>query len=366
MRDPVVYIVGEYPSTTETFIEREIRGLRERGLQIEVLAVDKLRAGGIAAGGMRLGAVLSVFADLRRGGDRCGMRRAAGAALRAAAIAGDLRARHIHAHFLGLPATVAYCVSRMTGVPFSITAHARDIYVERTPEFVVAGAKFRTACTRAGVHFLKNRYPHSPFELVRHGVEVRDVPWRADEKNGELRLLGVGRLVEKKGFGYLVDACGLLQKRGIPFRCRIVGEGPCDAALRQRIRALGLGDRLEIQPFCPHEQMANWYGDSDVLVVPSVVAGDGDRDGVPNVILEAMACGLPVLATGAGGIGEVVIDGLTGVLVGQRDGPAIAAAVSRLHADVQLRQQLAAAARRYIAREFAPGIWLDKLRQLFG
>ncbi|MCX5770612.1 MAG: glycosyltransferase, partial [Candidatus Hydrogenedentes bacterium] len=177
--------------------------------------------------------------------------------------------------------------------------------------------------------------------------------------------LGVGRLVEKKVFVYLVDACELLRKRGVPFRCRIVGEGPGGAGLRQRIEALGLGDRVEIQRFCPHDRMAVHYAGSDVLVVPSIVAGDGDRDGVPNVILEAMAGGLPVVATGAGGIGEVVIDGLTGVLVGQRDVAAIAGAVLRLHEDVQLREQLAASARRFVAREFEPARWLDKLWQLF-
>jgi len=365
VREPVLYIVGSYPSTTETFIEREIRGLRERGLEIEVLALDSLAAGGIAAGAMRPGVVLSAFRDLRRGVDRCGIRRAVGAALRGAAIVRNLRAGHIHAHFLGLPATVAYGIWRMTGIPYSITAHARDIYVEKTPEVVAAGAKFRTTCTRTGLYFLKDRYPECLFELVRHGVEVREVPRRAEGEKRELQLLGVGRLVEKKGFGYLVDACGLLQKRGVPFRCRIVGEGPGEAGLRQKIEALGLGDRVEIQRFCPHQQMAGHYAGSDVLVVPSVVAGDGDRDGVPNVILEAMAGGVPVVATGAGGIGEVVIDGLTGVLVGQRDGAGIAAAVSMLHADVQLRQQLAAAARRFIAREFEPSRWMEKLQQLF-
>ena len=142
-------------------------------------------------------------------------------------------------------------------------------------------------------------------------------------------------------------------------------EGPGETGLRQKIEALRLGDRVEIPRFCPHEQMACHYAGADVLVVPSVVAGDGDRDGVPNVILEAMAGGLPVVATGAGGIGEVVIDGLTGVLVGQRDGAGIAAAISRLHADAQLRQQLAEGARRFVAREFEPARWLDKLQQLF-
>lgn len=237
MREPVLYIVGSYPSTTETFIDAEIRGSCKRGLPIEVLALDSLGAGGIAAGAMRPGAVLSAFAELRRGGDRCGIRRAAGAALRAGAIARHLRAGHIHAHFLGVPATVAYGVRRMTGVPYSITAHARDIYVETTPEVVVVGAKFRTTCTRTGLYFLKSRYPHSPFELVRHGVEVRGVPRPVEGEKRELQLLGVGRFVEKKGFGYLVDACGLLRKCGAPFRCRIVGEGPGEAGLREKIWA---------------------------------------------------------------------------------------------------------------------------------
>ena len=357
-------MVGEYPSTTETFIEREIRGLRARGMRIEVVAVNRLSARHILRCGKRCAAVLSAVAELCRGRDQCGMLRAAGAALRAAAIAGNLRASHIHAHFLGLPATVAYCVSRMTGLPYSITAHAHDIYAETTPEIVVAGARFRTTCTRTGLYFLKNLYPGCEFELVRHGIDVLDAQ-HSCAGDGELRLLGVGRLVEKKGFEYLVEACSLLQKRKVPFRFTMVGEGPGEIALRRKIVELGLEGCVDFQPFCPHEQMAARYANSDVLVVPSVVAQNGDRDGVPNVILEAMAVGLPVVATGAGGIGEVVIDGLTGLLVRERDSGAIAQAVCRLHLDPDLRRQLPDAAKHYVAKEFAPEKWLNKLSRLF-
>lgn len=363
MPDAVAYILGKYPSKTETFIEQEIRGLREGGMEIQVVALNRVGARECAAAVVRPWAALSAAGSLQR--DGCGARRVAGAVLRAAAIAPTLRAAHIHAHFLGLPATVAYCISQMTGIPYSITAHARDIFVETTPEVVVAGAKFRTVCTRTGLRFLHARYPERGFELVRHGVAVTEPVARRSGEDGVVRLLAVGRLVEKKGLDHLVDACGWLHSQGVRFQCRIVGEGPGEADLREKIRTLRLEGRVGIEPFCPHDAMAQHYANSDVLVVPSVVSSNGDRDGVPNVMLEAMACGLPVVATDAGGISEVLIDGLTGVRVPQRDAAAIAGAVLRLRSDTQLRQRLVEGAARYVSSEFDPARWLDKLRRLF-
>jgi glycosyltransferase involved in cell wall biosynthesis len=208
------------------------------------------------------------------------------------------------------------------------------------------------------------RYPGIEFELVRHGIESRNAS-RPDTREGELRLLGVGRLVEKKGFEYLVEACEVLQRRGVPFTCRIVGEGPCEDALRRKIAGLGLEGRVQLEPFCSHAEIEGHYANAHVLIVPSVVARDGDRDGVPNVMLEAMAGGLPVVATDAGAIGEALIDGATGIGVPQRDPVAIADAVIKLSTDADLRHKVTVVARSVIEAEFSPKKWLDKLRRLF-
>ncbi|MBL9088878.1 MAG: glycosyltransferase, partial [Planctomycetia bacterium] len=190
--------------------------------------------------------------------------------------------------------------------------------------------------------------------VVRHGVDL-DVyrPGDGPRAPGPLRVLAVGRLVEKKGFHHLVDALGRLAGTGIAFEARIVGDGPDGPALAAQAMALGLGDRLAFVPACPpadvRERMRGW---ADVLVAPSVVARDGDRDGIPNVVGEALACGVPVVATTAGGLPELVEDGVNGIVVPEGAPAALAAALARLATAPALREALAARARETAAARF--------------
>lgn len=371
MNEPVLYIVGTYPSRTETFIAAEVRGLRERAMAIDICPVATLRpATGIAAIGRVRGA-LPAWRGMRSCTDACTVRRAAGALLRAAIVASRrTRPRHIHAHFLGLPATVACCVSKMLGIPYSVTAHARDIYAESTPAVVVSEARFLTTCTQTNMEFLRRRYPGARLELVRHGLDFRGVPCADSRSAGKRRgmkccILAVGRFVEKKGFRYLIDACAEMRADGFAFRCTLVGDGPEKRRLLRRIQALDLTDEVFILPSCGQQELMGHYNRADVLVAPSIVADDGDRDGIPNVILEAMAHGVPVIASDAGSIPEAVAEGETGLAIPQRDAPAIGAAVVRLWEDAALSDRLTRGALSLVAGEFSQDKWLDKLHSLF-
>ncbi len=360
----ILYVVGTYPSPTETFIDREIQGLRHMGLDVRVLPLDQTPCfRGLAQALLHLPRNAALLRSLRA--DPCPLphRRCLGATLRAATSARACKdVSHIHAHFLGLPATVAFCLSRMIGIPYSLTAHARDIYAEHTPQVVIRDAAFRTTCTQTNADFLKERYPDAPFELIRHGLDP--VPYadaHPTRTAAPCRLLTVGRLVDKKGLPFLLRACAILRDDGFPFTCTIIGEGPLHEALSSEIAALGLSDRISLLPFLPHEEVIEHYHAADLLVVPSITAKDGDRDGVPNVILEAMASGLPAVAADAGSIPEAVTEGTTGILVPPKDPTALANAIFSLWHDPARRTQLATQATDFVRTEFAPDKWLARL-----
>jgi glycosyltransferase involved in cell wall biosynthesis len=178
-------------------------------------------------------------------------------------------------------------------------------------------------------------------------------------------LLAVGRLVEKKGFDRLVDACALLRERGLPFRCRIVGEeGSAGPALRARIAAHGLENQVELQPAMAQDRLRDIYREAAVFALPCRVMEDGDRDGFPNVLAEAMAMGVPVVSTPISGIPEMIDDGVHGLLV---DGSpvSLAAAIELVLTQPQLQARLAAAARERIVERFDSRQTTAALRDLF-
>jgi glycosyltransferase involved in cell wall biosynthesis len=294
------------------------------------------------------------------------LRRRIAAEIYAASAAVAFRADHIHAHFLGMPSIAAYYLSSYCNVPYSLSAHAWDIYVGTTPSRVLEAAKFRVACTRKNQLFLNERYRQAPFHLIRHGLDLTTFGSHHQyEKNGACRILAVGRLVEKKGFRYLIEACDLLARKGFRFFCTIAGAGPELPALKAMVRSADLESCFSFVGLVPHSEVIRQYQAHDMLVVPSVVASGGDMDGVPNVILEAMASGLPVIATDAGSIGEAVRDQLTGMMVPQADAKALADAIMVFWNDARFRKTVAAAAREVVQKEFGSDVWLRRLHDLF-
>jgi glycosyltransferase involved in cell wall biosynthesis len=284
--------------------------------------------------------------------------------------------RHLHAHFAHGTTTIAWHAARIAGLPFSFTGHARDIYAEHlNPKGwlrrKLLAARFVVTCTEANVRHLRAIAPEARVHLVYHGLgadfaRLLAEPAPAAHANGDpLRVLAVGRVVAKKGFDVLVDACAQLRDRGIPFEAAIVGqEDRHSDAVRERIARHGLGDRVLLPGPMDQEQLLGEYRRASALCMPCRLLED-DRDGIPNVLVEAMAAGTPVIATAVSGIPELVAHDVNGVLVEPEDPDALADALLRLHGDPALRARLARSGRETVARRFDGSVEAERLAELF-
>jgi glycosyltransferase involved in cell wall biosynthesis len=283
--------------------------------------------------------------------------------------------RHLHAHYAHGSTTVAWLAARITGLSFSFTAHAKDVYSESlNPAGLLRRkllqARFAVTCTGAGADHLRRIAPTAHVHLVYHGLadDLQRACEREPERtprNGALRLLGVGRLVEKKGFDTLVDACAELRRDGIPFVATIAGpDGPHGPRVRERIAAHGLGDQIHLAGPMSQLELLDEYTRADVLCLPCRIVG-ADRDGIPNVLVEAMASGTPVLSTAISGIPELVTEEVDGLLVAPGDPGAIAAALRRLYEDPALGARLGGAARDTVRERFDGDRLAARLRDLF-
>jgi glycosyltransferase involved in cell wall biosynthesis len=283
--------------------------------------------------------------------------------------------RHLHAHYAHGSTTVAWLASQITGLPFSFTAHAKDVYSEAlNPAGLLRrkllAARFTVTCTGVGAEHLRSIAPEASVHVVYHGLaddlqRNLDVGAEPGPPNGKLRLLGVGRLVEKKGFDTLVEACAALRREGIPFEATIAGpDGPHGQTVRERIAAFGLEDRIRLAGPMSQDELFGEYARADAFCLPCRIVG-ADRDGIPNVLVEAMAAGTPVLTTAISGIPELVTDDVDGLLVAPDDPGALAAAIQRLHADRALGARLGAAGRATVRRRFDGDRLAEQLAELF-
>lgn len=281
---------------------------------------------------------------------------------------------HLHGHFCHGATTITWFVSRLTDVPFSFTAHAKDIYLsnQNPGDLLVRkldAARFAVTCTHANrEHMLTRVHPGRPACTILHGVDTDYFAPResAAAANAVPLILGVGRFVEKKGFAYLIDACAALRDAGLPFRCRLVGEtGDQLPLLRARIALHRLDGKVELQGPVAHHELKELYGQAAVFALPCVIADNGDRDGIPNVLAEAMSMGLAVVTTAVSGIGEIVAHGTNGLVVKERDSAALADALSMLVADPEHRSRLGAAARAKICAVFDSRQTTRQLKHLF-
>jgi glycosyltransferase involved in cell wall biosynthesis len=286
--------------------------------------------------------------------------------IQAAALADRLldasEVRHLHAHFAHGTTTVTWLAATIAGLPFSFTGHARDIYAKGLNprgwlRRKLLAARFAVTCTSANRRHLLSIAPEATVHLVYHGLGadferlLRGAPPpRLD--NGEVRVLGVGRLVAKKGFDVLVEACAVLNRRGVPFDARIIGQDDKQGAeIRRRIAALGLEDKVLLPGPMGQADLLSEYRRATALCAPCRVL-DEDRDGIPNVIVEAMAAGSPVVATTVSGIPELLEDGANGLTVPVEDPEALADALLRLHGDPELAERLTRTARNTVRDRF--------------
>jgi colanic acid/amylovoran biosynthesis glycosyltransferase len=401
----VGYVVKRYPRYSETFIVREILAHERAGLEIEIYAMrpsndghfqdllarvrapvkylyfsaDGLRLEGLTSATLTathfwkvlgetaatLPGMWSVLEEMRQeeARDVC----------QALTLAREVRVkklRHLHAPFASDAATVARLAARLAGIPFSFTARAKDIFHQSVqPEDL--RAKLRDAAgvvTISEYHLAYLRRTYGPLaehvQRIYNGLDLDEFPFTSPYARPPV-IVAVGRLIEKKGFGDLIEACGLLAGRRHRFHCRIIGAGALQAELRSQIERLGLQGQVELTGPLPQTEVIREMQKAAVVAAPCIIGKDGDRDGLPNVIQEALALGTPVVSTDVTGIPEVVRDGETGLQVPQSDPQALASALERLLLDPELRVHLASGGRRLIEAEFDIHANTARRREIF-
>jgi glycosyltransferase involved in cell wall biosynthesis len=282
----------------------------------------------------------------------------------------------MHAHFAGLAARTAWWIKRLFGIPYSFTGHANDIFVERPDQRLplkqlIKDAEFVATETDFSTDYLQSKFPESANKIHRVYNGLNLDPFRmANPAAGSLEIISIGRLIPKKGFELLVNACNVLMSRGLQLHCRIVGSGPEHVPLRQLIDRLGLGKFIELTGPKAQPEIVDLLAQSNLFVFPAVEDGSGDRDNLPTVIIEAMASGLPVVATGLGGIGEIVTHQANGLIVPEGDVDALAAAIGFLAEHTELRKSygqngLAVVKEKFRVETTVAGL-IGLFRQYFG
>jgi glycosyltransferase involved in cell wall biosynthesis len=387
------YVVKRYPRYSETFIVTEILAHEEAGLPLEIFSlyppVDTHFQDAIA----RVRAPVNYVTDsdgksLRFWEGLCGVAadvpglwssldaakgEEARDVFQAAVLAGLARRkgiRHLHAHFGSGAATVARLAARFGGLTYSFTAHAKDIYHESVrPDDLrrkLADASAVITVSDYNLEYLRERYGEAAARVRRiyNGIDLERFPYSAPRDRPPM-VVYVGRLVEKKGLADLIDACALLAGRGKTLECGIVGAGELETELRERIARLGVGSTVRLLGPRPQAEVIRLIREASAVAAPCVIGEDGNRDGLPTVILEAMALGTPCVSTDVTGIPEVVRHGETGLIVPQHDPAALADALERFASDAALRVSLAVRARERIEDEFDIRRNAAKIRALF-
>lgn len=275
---------------------------------------------------------------------------------------------HIHAPWANGPATAAWVASRLTGIPFSLAGRAGDIY----PPDGALGEKIHDSLfirvnNQANIGYLESQSPGSAgkIHLVYNSLTLRQNGQSALTMTPPYKLLAVGRFARTKGFDVLLDAAKILKDQAFPFKLTLVGAGFQGLKLRWKRFRLGLDDVVDMPGFVSHDHLAEMLDTHDMMVVPSVVHPSGDRDGIPNVIMEALAHRLPVVATDVCGIPEVIRHGRTGLVVPQRDAQALAQAIRDMTTDRDRAMAMAEEGRALVTAMFDPETNARKLFTLF-
>jgi len=404
---PVAFVLKGYPRLSETFIAQEIRALERRGLDIRIVSLrhptdpsvhpvhreivapvlylpeylheEPLRV----ARGWRNARRLPGYAaarrvwlrDLARDPTPNRVRRFGQAMVLAAECPPDVT--WLHAHFLHTPASVTRYAATMRELPWSVSAHAKDVWT--TPEWEkrekIADCRWLVTCT-TGVnadHLAALAPEPTRVELVYHGLDLArfppapETPATADggDTDHPVVILSVGRAVAKKGYRVLLSALAALPP-DLQWRLIHIGGGPMLAALRNQAAEAGIDGRIDWRGAQPQEAVLEAYRSADLFVLASRVAPDGDRDGLPNVLMEAQSQGLPCLATSVSAIPELIEDGENGVLVPPDDIDTLAAGLERLIREPALRHRLGAAGARHVQERFQLDAGIDRLAHRFG
>ncbi|MEM7203563.1 MAG: glycosyltransferase [Planctomycetota bacterium] len=386
----VAYVMSRFPKVTETFVLQEMVQLQHAGVGVEVYPllredaevrhpeVGALEPHVRGAPWLSRAVIGSHWHFLRR---RPGAYlRTFARALRAVVGSGNFTAgllvfwpkvvhyardmqqrdvRHVHAHFANHPALCAWIVHGLTDIPFSFTAHGSDLHVDQRGLAAKAdAAAFVVTVSEYNRCFLASRCgadAAARIHVVHCGVDptrFAPAPPSLPAERARLRIACVASLRAVKGHRHLLNACARLRDRDVPFYCTLVGAGPLQDTLQRQIADLGLGDVVRLRGALPAPEVAALLREADVAVLTSVMDRQGRREGIPVSLMEAMATGLPVIASRISGIPELVADGVSGVLTPPGDAAAIAAALESLWRDPGRRQRLGAAGRAHVQRHF--------------
>jgi len=386
----VAYILGNYPGKIETFVLSEMKALKRMGFDIYVCPLNHIPLNGQVKGEFNAiyaepfnlsGIALShlyfmlfktvpylkcLLRHRSYGGKRVFLK----STYFALAIK-KLGIRHIHAHFGWTAADSARMICRLTDIPFSFTAHAADIYyLPDNLEAKLREAKFVMTCVRNNKAYISRAFGQTAgrkTEVVYHGVDMETFRPLRDAGGKVVDVLSIGNLVEKKGHRYLIEACGILKRKGVSLKCLIVGEGPEKERLVNIIKDMEIEDSVIIEGRRPQAELPVLYAKSKVFVLPSIITGDGDTDGIPNVLAEAMAMGLPVVSCDVPNISELIEHGKDGILVRERDAEALAGSIENLLLNEGMRENLGKNAREKIEKAFDAKEHIQKVASmLFG
>ena len=356
----VAYVLKMFPRFSETFILSEILELERQGMEVRIYSLKLPNDGRFHGDVARVKAPVTYVPSVVAANFRDFLtphwrvfnwnrrrylktlwrtirRRRWGAVKRfmqAAYLAPQLRdagITHVHAHFASSATSVAHHLHHLIGLSYSFTAHAKDIYIDGVAEDVLRrkldSARFIVTVSDYNRAHLASIAPHADIVRIYNGLDLQQFSLDGTHPDALPMVLAVGRLVEKKGFDILVRACAILNSQQVRFRCTIVGTGALEHPLRAMVDELELGDLIDLPGPMPREALITLYPRASVLVAPCVIGSDGNRDGLPTVLIEAMALGVPVISTDVTGIPELVQHGVTGRLAGQNDPGALAASI---------------------------------------
>ncbi len=396
----IAIVLATYPQESETFVQREIAALREAGLSIVVWALRRGRVEATATvemgapvvyrpGRLSAQALGSIaWLVIRRPGDMlrlvgCILATAVhspGWALRLAlnthTVARFARAAardgidHVHGYFLNLPAVVAMAVGTTRNLPLTLAGHARDLFVDPGPlDLLLRRARQVRVCSSEAARYLEHSVPEAgrpKVRLIHHGIDVHTWCPPASRREPTVPLLmAIGRFVPKKGFDVLLCATGILRRRGAAAHLALVGDGPLQQTLRRLTADEGLDGDVTFTGWLSQESVRRLLRQATVLAVPSLPACDGDRDGLPNVVLEAAACGALIVASRVPGLCEFIEDGCNGLLCEPGDAVLLAGALERALADGPLRERLGCQARRTVEGRFGMRRCVEQMEAFF-
>jgi glycosyltransferase involved in cell wall biosynthesis len=382
----LIYIIGTYPGLTTTFIDREIRALQQQGVQVRIISIrqphtilsrDQTELQKITSYLIPTPWIGFIAAQLRFAFQRplayfetlfeliSNPHPNFAARLKtllhfvsgvyAAQLVSEQPCDHLHAHFVDRAATLALVAGRLLNIPYSVTAHANDIYINPVLlPLKLSRATFVATCTEYNFqHLQKVIHLNGRLRCLYHGLDLESyMPHASHVMDAIPTITSVGQLKEKKGFQYLLQACLILKSRDYIFNCQIIGEGNLRPELERQIQELSLQDVVTLRGALPHESVVREYERSTLFVLPCVTGSDGDRDGIPNVILEAMAMQLPVVSTRHSGIPEVIKNGVNGLLVSPADADDLAYAIATLIDDPFMRSRLGKLGRKTVMERF--------------